>query len=37
MITVARELEQEYRKDKICEELAPLLPVFAKWIRRHFC
>ena len=30
LITVARELEQEYRKDKICEELAPLLPVFAK-------
>ena len=26
LVSVARELEQEYREDKICEELAPLLP-----------
>ena len=36
LITVARELEQEYRKDKICEELAPLLPVFAKMDKKAF-
>ncbi|MFR6393652.1 MAG: MutS-related protein [Roseburia sp.] len=36
LITVARELEQEYQKDKICEELAPLLPVFAKMDKKAF-
>ena len=36
LITVARELEQEYRKDKICEELAPLLPVFDKMDKKAF-